>query len=241
MIRIRRAHERGHTQIGWLDSWHSFSFGDYFDPQNVGFRSLRVLNDDRVIAGAGFGTHGHRDMEILSYVLEGELEHRDSLGNGSIIRPGEIQFMRAGTGVMHSERNPSNTSPVHFLQIWVVPQHRGLAPGYAQQAFDPNAVRSSWIVLASPDGRDGSIQVDQDVVLKLAWLDPGAERALHLDDTRQAWLHLATGSAVVNGQALDAGDGAAVSGEKAIEVQSAAESGGGAAAPPAQLLVFDLV
>ena len=165
MITIRPAAERGQTDWGWLDSRHTFSFGEYYDPRNMGFRSLRVINDDRVTPGAGFGTHGHRDMEILSYVLEGGLEHKDSTGGGGVIRPGEIQFMRAGTGVTHSEYNASKTEPVHFLQVWIVPDTRGLAPRYDQKAFDAEAAGRGLVLLASKDGRDGSIQVHQDVAL----------------------------------------------------------------------------
>ena len=176
MITIRPAAERGQTDWGWLDSRHTFSFGEYHDPRHMGFRSLRVINDDRVTPGAGFGTHGHRDMEILSYVLEGGLEHEDSTGGGGIIRPGEIQFMRAGTGVTHSEYNASKTEPVHFLQIWVVPDTRGLAPRYDQKAFDVDAARKGFVLLASTDGRGGSIQVHQDVSLWMTRLGEGDER-----------------------------------------------------------------
>ena len=190
MITVRPAAERGQTDWGWLDSRHTFSFGEYHDPRHMGFRSLRVINDDRVTPGAGFGTHGHRDMEILSYVLEGGLEHEDSTGGGGIIRPGEIQFMRAGTGVTHSERNASKTEPVHFLQIWVVPDTRGLAPRYDQKAFDADAARKGFVLLASRDGRDGSIQVHQDVSLWMARLGEGDERNHALAPGRHAWLHV---------------------------------------------------
>src|SRR5688500_1823852 len=170
MISIRRAAARGRTDWGWLDSRHTFSFGEYHDPAHMGFRALRVINDDRVAPGAGFPTHSHRDMEILSYVLEGALAHQDSMGTGSVIRPGEIQHMRAGTGVSHSEFNHSKTEPVHFLQIWIVPGERGLPPAYGQQAVDQAAARRDFALLASPDGRDGSLRLHQDVDLRMALL-----------------------------------------------------------------------
>src|SRR5512134_2786194 len=199
MIAIRRADERGTTDWGWLDSRHTFSFGEYYDAKHMGFRTLRVINDDRVKPGAGFGTHGHRDMEILSYVLEGALEHKDSSGGGGVIRPGEVQFMRAGTGVTHSEYNASKTEPVHFLQIWVVPETRGLEPTYGQQAFDREAARRSFVLLASKDGRDGSLQVHQDVALSMTRLREGDERAHALGTGRHAWLHVARGTVALNG------------------------------------------
>jgi redox-sensitive bicupin YhaK (pirin superfamily) len=231
MIEIRKAADRGRTQWGWLDSRHTFSFGDYYDPAHEGFRSLRVINDDRVKAGAGFGTHGHRDMEILSYVLEGALAHKDSSGGGGVIRPGEIQFMRAGTGVTHSEFNDSQTDPVHFLQIWIVPETRGLRPAYGQRAFDRDGARRGMVLLASRDGRDGSLQVQQDVDLWVTQLDKGARRTVALRPGRHAWVHVARGSASVNGTALNEGDGAAVSGEDALSL---------AGEGPAEVLVFDL-
>jgi redox-sensitive bicupin YhaK (pirin superfamily) len=234
MMRVRRAEERGHTQLGWLDSRHTFSFGDYVDPRHEGFRALRVLNDDRVVAGAGFGMHAHRDMEILSFVLDGALEHRDSMGHGSVIRPGEIQFMRAGTGVTHSERNPSADSPVHFLQIWIVPRRTGLVPGYAQQTFDADAARTGWALLAAPDGRAGSIQVEQDVAMSLARIDAGAARAYPLAPGRYAWVHVADGTVRVDGTEMRAGDGAAIHAEPEIALT------GGPGAGAAQVLVFDL-
>ena len=229
--RVRRASERGHTDWGWLDSRHTFSFGDYYDPGHMGFRALRVINDDRVKAGAGFGTHGHADMEILSYVLEGALEHKDSMGTGSVIRPGEIQMMRAGTGVMHSEYNPSKTEGVHFLQIWIVPDTRGLPPAYAQRPVDREAARRGFALLASRDGREGSLDIHQDVDLWLALLEDGERREVRLAPGRQAWVQVARGSADVNGQSLVAGDGAAVSGADAVAL-----AGRGAG----EVLVFDL-
>lgn len=231
MIQIRRGEERGRTEWGWLDSRHTFSFGDYHDPEHAGFRSLRVLNDDRVRPGGGFGTHGHRDMEILSYVLEGALEHKDSSGGGGVIRPGEIQFMRAGSGVTHSEYNHSRTDPVHFLQIWIVPDTKGLAPTYGLKVFDRDAAKRFFVLLASKDGREGSIQVQQDVNVWMALLVGGERRELPLAPARHAWIHVARGSASVNETSLAEGDGAGVSGEKALRFL-----GGDAA----EVLVFDL-
>ena len=231
MIQVRSADERGTTDWGWLDSRHTFSFGDYYDPDHMGFGALRVINDDRVEAGAGFGTHGHRDMEILSYVLEGALEHKDSAGGGGVIRPGEIQFMRAGTGVTHSEYNHSREEPVHFLQIWIVPDTRGLPPAYGQRSFDREAAARGFVLLASRDGREASLQVQQDVDLWLALMDSGQTRELALRPGRQAWVHVARGALAVNGSVLGEGDGAAVSGEERL-VFTARE--------PAEVLVFDL-
>jgi redox-sensitive bicupin YhaK (pirin superfamily) len=231
VITIRPAAERGQTDWGWLDSRHTFSFGEYFDPRNMGFRSLRVINDDRVKPGAGFGTHGHRDMEILSYVLEGGLEHKDSTGGGGVIRPGEIQFMRAGTGVTHSEYNASKTEPVHFLQIWVVPDTRGLAPRYDQKTFDADAARRGFVLLASKDGGDGSIPVHQDVALWMARLGEGDERAHALAPGRHAWVHVARGAVALDGHALEEGDGAAVSEEAGVRLVARGD---------AEVLLFDL-
>jgi redox-sensitive bicupin YhaK (pirin superfamily) len=216
MIQIRPAAERGHTDWGWLDSRHTFSFGDYHDPDHVSFRSLRVLNDDRVKAGAGFGTHGHSDMEILSYVLDGALEHKDSSGGGGVIRPGEIQFMRAGSGVTHSEYNHSKTEPVHFLQIWMVPDARNLAPAYGQKAFDREAARKSFVLLASKDGRSATIEVHQDVDVWVTLLVPDERRDFPLRPGRHAWVHVARGAVTLNGIDLHEGDGAAVSNEEVL-------------------------
>ncbi len=231
MTTIRPAAERGRTDWGWLDSRHTFSFGEYHDPRNMGIRSLRVINDDRVKPGAGFGTHGHRDMEILSYVLEGGLEHRDSTGGGGVIRPGEIQFMRAGTGVTHSEHNASKTEPVHFLQIWIVPDTRGLAPRYDQKTFDAEAARRGFVLLASKDGKANSIQVHQDVALWMTRLGDGGERVHSLAPGRRAWVHVARGSVALDGHSLVEGDGAAVSEEAAIHLAGRGE---------AEVLLFDL-
>jgi redox-sensitive bicupin YhaK (pirin superfamily) len=230
-LRVRKAGERGRTDWGWLDSRHTFSFGEYYDASHMGFRSLRVINDDRVNAGEGFGTHGHADMEILSYVLEGALAHKDSMGTGSVIRPGEIQMMRAGTGITHSEYNASRTDPVHFLQIWIVPDERGLAPAYGQHPVDREAARRGFALLASKDGRDGSLQIHQDVDLWLALVEKDERRELGLRPGRHVWVHVARGSVEVNGTPLTAGDGAAVSGAEAVTL---------AGGDSAEVLIFDL-
>lgn len=213
MVTIRRADERGRTNWAWLDSRHSFSFGDYYDPSNMGHRTLRVINDDRVQPGAGFGAHPHRDMEILSYVLDGALEHRDSMGNGSVIRPGEIQHMRAGTGVVHSEFNPSATEATHFLQIWVVPGARSLKPTYAQHRIDSDRATRQFELLASRDGRDGSLDLQQDVDLWMTRLTGDTERTFGLRGGRYGWLHVAKGRVTLNGRELSEGDSAAVQDE----------------------------
>jgi len=230
-MRVRRAGERGRTDWGWLDSRHTFSFGEYHDQGHMGFRALRVINDDRVEAGQGFGTHGHSDMEILSYVLEGALAHKDSMGTGSVIKPGEIQMMRAGTGVRHSEHNASSTDPVHFLQIWIVPDQRGLAPAYGQHPVDREAARRGFSLLASKDGRDGSLQIHQDVDLWLALVEKAERRELALRPGRHAWVHVARGAVEVNAIPLAEGDGAAVSGADALTL---------AGGDSAEVVVFDL-
>jgi redox-sensitive bicupin YhaK (pirin superfamily) len=210
MIVIRKASERGHTDIGWLDSRHTFSFGDYHDPRAMGFRVMRVLNDDRVTAGAGFPTHAHRDMEIVSYVLDGALEHRDSLGTGSIIRPGDVQRMTAGTGIRHSEFNASKTAPVRFLQIWILPERAGLAPGYEQKTFAPEASQGRLKLVAARDGRDGAVTLHQDTDLYVATLGEGVETRHPLRAGRFAWVQIARGELSVNGERLAEGDGAAL-------------------------------
>lgn len=231
MIEVRSAASRGRTDWEWLDSRHTFSFGDYYDPRHMGFGALRVINDDRVVPGAGFGTHGHRDMEILSYVLEGALEHKDSSGGGGVIRPGEIQFMRAGSGVTHSEYNHSKSDPVHFLQVWIVPDTRGLQPAYGQLSFDREAARKGFVPLASNNGRDGAIQVHQDVELSMTLLAPEDRRELRLRPGRQAWVHVARGSVELNGTELGDGDGAAVTGDEKLSFLGRSD---------AEVLVFDL-
>jgi redox-sensitive bicupin YhaK (pirin superfamily) len=231
MITLRKAGERGHADHGWLDSWHSFSFADYQDPAHMGFGPLRVINEDRVQPGMGFGTHGHRDMEIVSYVLDGELAHNDSMGNGSTIVPGDVQRMSAGRGVRHSEFNPSKTSPVHFLQIWIEPARSGIDPGYEQTHIPAAAKRGRLRLIASPDGRDGSVTIHQDAMVFAALID-GAESARHeLAPGRHAYVHVARGSVRVNGTPLAGGDAAMVSGEGAIALDHGRE---------AEVLLFDL-
>lgn len=231
MITIRKSSDRGRTNIGWLDSRHTFSFGDYYDPQAMGFRVLRVINDDRVAPGGGFPTHAHRDMEIISYVLEGSLEHKDSLGTGSIIRPGDVQRMTAGTGVRHSEFNASRTAPVHFLQIWILPERAGLAPGYEQKTMPPTELRGQLRLAASRDGRDGSVTIHQDGALFIARLDPGQEVRHELAPARHAYVHVARGDVAVGGRDLETGDGAALSNEGGIGI---------AARSDCEVLLFDL-
>jgi redox-sensitive bicupin YhaK (pirin superfamily) len=218
MIAIRRANERGHFNHGWLDTFHTFSFGDYFDPAYTQFRALRVMNEDRVDPGQGFGTHGHRDMEIVTYVLEGALEHRDSLGNGSVLRAGELQRMTAGTGIRHSEFNPSPTELVHLYQIWLLPERPGLTPGYEQKSFSETGRQNEWRLVASPDAADGSLKINQDARLYLADLDKGHQLVYGIAAGRHAWLQVLRGAAIVNGDPLRAGDGVAVSDEKHITV-----------------------
>jgi redox-sensitive bicupin YhaK (pirin superfamily) len=231
MIAHRPAGARGRTQIDWLDSYHSFSFGDYYDPAHHGFRSLRVLNDDVVAAGAGFGMHPHRDMEILTWVLEGELEHRDSLGSRSRIRPGELQRMTAGTGILHSEYNPSATERVRLLQVWLLPERKGLTPGYEQREF-PAAGRSGRLqLLASHDGRDGSLSIHQDADVYAAVLAAGQETTHTLTPGRHAWVQVARGSVTLNGKTLNEGDGAAVSDETDLRLSGVM---------PSEVLLFDL-
>jgi quercetin 2,3-dioxygenase len=231
MLTVRRAADRGLANYGWLDSRHTFSFGEYYDPRHMGFRALRVINDDRVAPGQGFGTHPHRDMEIISYVVEGALEHRDSMGTGSVIRPGDVQRMSAGTGVTHSEYNASKSEPVHFLQIWIVPDLRGLAPSYEQKHFAARERRGTLRVVASPDGRDGSVSIHNDVVLYAGLFAAGEGATVKLASDRMAWVQVVGGEARVNGETLSAGDGAALSDEARIQVEGLAES---------ELLLFDL-
>ncbi len=231
MISIRKATDRFHTKAGWLDSWHTFSFGDHRDPKYDGFRALRVINDDTVAPGQGFGAHPHRDMEIVSYVLDGALQHRDNLGSGSVIRPGDVQRMSAGTGVVHSEFNGSRSEPAHFLQIWIVPEARGIAPGYEQKRFAMEERRGKLRVLASRDGRDGSVTVHQDAAIYGALLAPGERVEYALPKDRHAWVHLARGAIELNGARLTAGDGAAVSEERALQLTGR---------EGAEVLLFDL-
>jgi len=231
MIEIRRAGERGHAEHGWLDSWHSFSFADYYDPGHMGFGPLRVINEDRIQPGTGFGTHGHRDMEIISYVLEGALAHKDSMGTGSTIVPGDVQRMSAGSGVLHSEFNHAKDATTHFLQIWIEPNVRGIAPSYEQKHFDAASKRGRLRLVASPDGADGSVTIHQDARVYAALLD-GAERVTHaLATGRRAYLHLVRGRLTVNGTPLAAGDAAKLSGVAEVVL----DAGEGAEA-----LLFDL-
>jgi hypothetical protein len=218
MIVVRRAGERGVTRIDWLDSRHTFSFGDYHDPRHMGFGPLRVINEDRVRPGAGFPTHGHRDMEILSYVLEGALEHKDSLGTGSVIRPGEVQIMSAGTGIRHSEFNPSRTEPVHFLQIWVLPDRQGLAPRYDQRAIPAAERRARLRLVGSRDGRDGSVLIHQNAEIYAAVLEGGDAVTHRLAKGRRAWVQVARGAVALDDTSLSAGDGAAVTDATAIRL-----------------------
>jgi quercetin 2,3-dioxygenase len=215
-IMLRPAKERGHADHGWLDTWHTFSFSDYYDPRFMGFRSLRVINEDFVAPGRGFPTHGHRDMEIITYVLQGALQHRDSLGTGSIIRPGEVQRMSAGTGVRHSETNPSTTDPVHLLQIWIEPARAGIEPGYEQKAFGDEDKRGRLRLVASPDGAEGSVTIHQDARVYATLLD-ATQRVVHrLAPGRHAWVHVARGALTLDGERLAAGDGAAISAETSL-------------------------
>jgi len=231
MITLRPAEERGHANHGWLDSHHTFSFADYHDERHMGFRALRVINEDRVEPGRGFGTHAHQDMEIISYVLDGALQHRDSLGNGSILRPDEVQRMSAGRGVTHSEFNPSNVERVHFLQIWILPNARGLPPSYEQRRFPSEDRRGRLRLLAAADGRDGAVTIHQDVDLYGTVLGGGQQVRHDLRTGRHAWVQVARGSVDVNGHPLAAGDGAALSDERGVELHADA---------PSEVLLFDL-
>jgi redox-sensitive bicupin YhaK (pirin superfamily) len=230
MITIRKAEERGHANHGWLDSHFTFSFADYHDPRYMGFRSLRVINDDIIAGGGGFGTHPHRDMEIVTYVLSGALEHKDSMGNGRVIRPGEVQYMAAGTGVQHSEFNHSPTEPVHLLQIWIVPDRKNAKPNYAEKILT-DAAAGKFHLVASKDGRDGSIAINQDADVLLGKLDAGGKISHVLKPNRHAWLHIAEGEVKLGDLPLKAGDAAALSGESLIDL---------AGKLSAQVLLFDL-
>jgi redox-sensitive bicupin YhaK (pirin superfamily) len=232
MINIRKSEERGHVNHGWLDSYFTFSFADYYDPKQVQFRTLRVLNDDRIAAGAGFPEHPHRDMEIITYVLEGGLAHRDSMGNGSVIRPGDVQYMSAGTGVTHSEFNASKTGPAHLLQIWMLPEKKGLKPVYGQKNFPDGEKCGKLRLVASPDGRDGSVTIRQDNELYATVLGAGESVRHELEPDRHAYVQVARGSVKLNGTELQEGDGAAISAEKAVELTGVKD---------AEVLLFDLV
>jgi hypothetical protein len=231
MITIRPGNQRGGGDFGWLNTRHSFSFDTYYDPKFMGFRSLRVINEDRVAPGQGFPMHPHRDMEIITYLLEGELEHKDSMGNGSIIRPGDGQRMSAGTGVRHSEANPSPTEAAHLLQIWILPDRNGHQPGYEQKAFPREEKRGKLRLVASPDGKDGSVTIHQDARLYVSLLAPGQQVTHELGKDRHAWLQVAKGAVELNGKALNQGDGAAVSEEEELTIKGTKE---------AEILFFDL-
>ncbi|MEM9366098.1 MAG: pirin family protein [Planctomycetota bacterium] len=231
MYSIRRSDERGHADHGWLNSYHTFSFAGYRDPDHMGFRSLRVMNEDRVAAGQGFGTHAHNDMEIVSYVLEGELEHRDSMGNGEVLRPGEFQRITAGTGITHSEFNPSTSHETHFYQIWLFPERKGIAPGYEQKAFDPAERKNQLQLVASRDSVKGSLQIHQDANIYLADLDSGKELTFEVASGRHVWLQVLRGSIEVAGHGLGTSDAAAISDESSIIIKASGD---------AELMLFDL-
>jgi quercetin 2,3-dioxygenase len=231
MITIRKAQERGHFDFGWLNTYHTFSFDQYYDPNHMGFRSLRVINEDFVQPGQGFPTHGHRDMEIVTYILQGALEHRDSMGNGSIIRPGAAQRMSAGTGVRHSEANPSQDTAVHLLQIWILPNEKSLRPEYEEKKFSDEEKRNKFRLIISPSGEEGSVRIHQDARIYASLLDKDQEVDHNLEHGRSAWLQIAAGSVVLNDVTLGQGDGAAVSQESNLRIR---------AKEPAEVLLFDL-
>jgi quercetin 2,3-dioxygenase len=232
MIRIQKSNDRGHADHGWLDSRFSFSFAEYFDPDHVQFRTLRVMNDDRIAGGGGFPTHPHRDMEIVTYVLEGALAHKDSMGNGSVIRPGDVQYMSAGTGVAHSEFNASDTEPAHLYQIWMFPDKKNYEPVYDQKHFSEADKRGKLRLLVSPDGRDGSVKIRQDNELYATVLGPGESVKHDIKADRHAYVQVARGSVKLNGKKLEIGDGAAISAEKSLELTGVND---------AEVLLFDLV
>jgi redox-sensitive bicupin YhaK (pirin superfamily) len=231
MFNIRKSADRGHFNHGWLDTYHTFSFSDYYDPAHMSFRSLRVINEDRVAPGAGFGMHGHRDMEIVTWVLSGALEHKDSLGHGEVLHPGEIQHMTAGRGIRHSEFNPSATEPVHLYQIWLLPRETGLPPTYSQKSLPAEGRADRWQLVASPDGADGSLKVEQDAHIYLANIKPSAELRFELAPSRHAWLQILRGSVSLNANDLTAGDGVAISNESKLDLT---------ATNPAEVMLFDL-
>ena len=231
MINLRKSHERGHANHGWLDSYHTFSFADYYDPREMGFGSLRVINEDRVAPQGGFPTHPHRDMEIVTYILEGELRHQDSMGNGSVIRVGDVQRMSAGTGIRHSEANASETQAVHLLQIWIEPNQTGLTPSYEQKHFTQVEKQGTFRLVASSDGRDGSVTIHQDAAIYAAVLSADQALAYKLEAPRRAYLHLARGRVSLNGYPLEAGDGAKVTGPETLNLTALEQ---------AEVLLFDL-
>ncbi|MGK7875277.1 MAG: pirin family protein [Xenococcaceae cyanobacterium] len=231
MIAIRKAKDRGAANLGWLNTHHTFSFANYYDPEYLGFRSLRVINEDRVSPGAGFGTHGHRNMEIITYVLEGALEHKDSIGNGSVIQPGEVQRMSAGTGILHSEFNHSKTDPVHFLQIWVLPERKGLPPSYEQHNFEVAKTSGKLRLIAAPDGRDGAVSVHQNMDLYAGVLESGDRLSHSLQPQHHVWVQVARGAITLNGLPLNTSDGAAITDETDIVIEARKD---------AEILLFDL-
>ena len=232
MITVRLAQERGKANFGWLESKHTFSFGSYYDPHHMGFSNLRVINEDRVQAGRGFGPHSHKNMEIISYVLQGALEHRDSIGNGSVIRPGDVQRMSAGTGIAHSEFNASDSEPVHFLQIWIKPEKTGIQPSYEQKNFSLTEKQGKLKLVASPDGRDNSVTIHQDVNLYVVVLNNSDRVTYNTDNNRSVWLQLVRGSATINGQTLKTGDGAAITQENELKLVATTDK--------TEILLFDL-
>jgi hypothetical protein len=231
MIRLRKAAQRGHANYSWLDTFHTFSFADYYDPEYVNFGSLRVMNEDRVQPGRGFGMHGHSDMEIVTYILSGSLEHRDSLGNGSVLKAGEVQRMSAGTGIRHSESNPSDRELLHLYQIWLMPQRTAIDPSYEQKPFPGDGKHNRWRLVVSPDGADGSLRIHQDARIYLAKLEKGATLGRELKSGRSTWLQMLRGKGELDGQSLSAGDGAAISGENALTITATEE---------AEVMLFDL-
>ncbi|MDJ0843108.1 pirin family protein [Crocosphaera sp.] len=232
MITVRQSQARGHANFGWLDSRHTFSFGNYYDPKHMGFGTLRVINDDHVLPGAGFGPHGHRDMEIISYVLEGELEHQDNMGHTSIIRAGDVQRISAGTGIAHSEYNKSTNQPVHFLQIWILPKSRGIEPSYEQKHFSVDQKQGKLTLVASPDGQNQSLTINQDARLYATVLNEGDRIDYRGDSDRLCWLHVAKGSVEINGETLETGDGAAITEEGKINLLGKKDN--------TEILLFDL-
>ena len=231
MLTVRKSSDRGHFDHGWLDTYHTFSFGDYYDPQQMGFRALRVINEDRVAPGMGFGMHGHRDMEIVTCVLSGALEHKDSLGHGEVLRPGELQHMTAGRGIRHSEFNPSASEPTHLYQIWLLPREAGLTPAYSQKAFDPAGRQGKWQLVASPDGAEGSLQIQQDARIYLASANEGGELNFGLPGGRHVWLQVLRGAISLDGNSLAAGDALAASAEAQLLLKASA---------PSEVMLFDL-
>jgi quercetin 2,3-dioxygenase len=231
VITIRKSEDRGHLNYGWLDTYHTFSFDQYYDPAHMHFRTLRVINEDRVAPGKGFPTHSHRDMEIITYILSGSLEHRDSMGNGSVIRPGDVQRMTAGTGVSHSEFNPSESEPVHLLQIWIMPNARDLTPGYEQKFFSEENRQNMLRLIASPEGSDGSVKINQDARVYASIVDPETELTHDFEENRYAWLQVARGTVSVNEVELNQGDGAAINREDRLVIS---------ARDRAEFLLFDL-